>query len=186
MDAADATRLVEELSRDPDLRHDAEWMRAFAGLRRHIVVADPPDAVHRAIVAEFRALPRAKGIGGVLRGLATLSFDSFARPLAHGVRGAGAVEGRQLVFSLADLDVAINLRLHGPGPTVDVTGQVLDPIVPGGGQTVHLRASEHEVLTTAADELGEFRFESVQPGSYDMVIARERVEIAIEPFDVRL
>lgn len=187
LDSARVAHLQEAAARDPVLRHDLEWMAAFLALRREIVVAEPPDALHRALVARFTQLRGGGGLAGTVRRLvATLSVDSHAQPMAPGVRGAGSPTARQLVYSVADLDVAIDVRQHGPGPELDLAGQVLDPSAPGGGQAVQLCALGREVAIATADELGMFTFEAVQPGSYDLVIARQGVEVDIGPLDARV
>ncbi|MBA3951791.1 MAG: carboxypeptidase regulatory-like domain-containing protein, partial [Rubrobacter sp.] len=41
-----------------------------------------------------------------------------------------------------------------------------------------------EVGTTATDELGEFAFESVPPGEYQILVSSEQVEILISPVEL--
>lgn len=182
-----ASRLEEAAERDPALRRDIEWATAFLALRSRIVIAEPPRALHRALVARFGELRGGGGLAGIARRLvATLSLDSHAQPMAVGVRGPGSPRARQLVYTVGDLDVAIEMRPRSPGPALDLAGQVLDPSAPEGGQIIQLCALGREVAITTADEFGTFAFDAVQPGSYELVVARDEEEVDIGPLDARV
>ena len=50
---------------------------------------------------------------------------------------------------------------------------------------VQILIGAEEVGTTATDELGEFSFEGVEPGEYQILVSGEEVEILISPVELR-
>ncbi len=115
---------------------------------------------------------------------ATLSFGGGLRPLA-GVRSAGGAEG-QLVYTTEAADVALNFRRRPENGKLDLDGQIFpnDEAEPDAFGVQILRGTD-EVATTATDELGEFTFEKVPPGEYQILVSSAEVEILISPVDLR-
>jgi hypothetical protein len=162
-------------------RADAAWLRAFARVTEATVIASPPARVREALIERFDAYAEGKQHPGLLQRLvATLTFDSTMQP-APGLRAARAQESqRQLVYSTDAADVAMIVRPRTRDGLLDLHGQIL-PVDSAdiGIFGVQLLQGSSEVGTTATNNLGEFTFESVPPGVYEVLAGSDRVEIRI-------
>ena len=175
-------RIVEErVAADATTRADVAWLRAFARISEDTVIASPPSRVRDALIERFEAYAEGKQQPGLLKRLvATLTFDSDLQP-ALGLRAAGTSESqRQLVYSTDAADVAIIVRPRARDGLLDIYGQIL--AVDGtdsGVFGVQLLEGSSEVATTATNDLGEFTFEAVPPGAYEVLAGSDRVEIRL-------
>lgn len=108
------------------------------------------------------------------------------RPVA-GVRSAASQESQgQLVYTTEAADIALNFRRRPENGKLDLDGQVFpndegEPDAFG----VRILSGTEEVAATATDELGEFAFEGVEPGEYQILLSSEEVEILISPVEFR-
>ena len=180
-------RAVEERLAEADeaTRAEAEWLKTFYHASRDVVLEDPPASQRAELAKAFEAYAEGRRPPGPLkRFAATLSFGGGLQPLA-GVRSAGGAEG-QLVYTTEAADVALNFRRRPGNGKLDVDGQVFpnDEGEPEAFGVQILRGTE-EVGTTATDELGEFAFEGVAPGEYQILLSSEEVEILISPVELR-
>lgn len=158
----------------------------------------PASMLQSAIDLWPRARPTAGGlteaVGNIIH--AVLSFDSWARPAgALAMRSAGS-DTRQLLFSASGRDV--DLRIARLAGTYTLTGQVLGPdesgtIVlvaesrPEGSQAgpPESQSADGEPLTgsrvTPLDELGEFRLDDINAGTYHLRLRLGSDEIVLPP-----
>ena len=170
---------------DEATRAEAEWLKTFYRASRDVVIEGPPAGQRAALAEAFEAYAGGRRRPGPLRRLvATLAFGGGLRPVA-GVRSAGGAEG-QLVYTTEAADVALNFRRRPGNGKLDVDGQVFpndaeEPEAFG----VQILSGTDEVGTTATDELGEFAFEGVPPGQYQILLSGEGVEILISPVELR-
>jgi hypothetical protein len=166
---------------DSATRADVAWLRAFARVSEDTVIASPPSRVREELIERFQAYAEGKQHPGLLQRLvATLTFDSTLRP-ALGMRAAAAPEAqRQLVYSTDAADVAVHVRPRPHDGLIDLNGQIF-PLngTDSGTFGVQLLEGTSEVATTATNELGEFTFEAVSPGVYEVIASSERVEIRV-------
>ena len=170
---------------DEATRADAAWLETFVRAAGEIVLEDPPAGQRAGLAEAFEAYAAGRRRPGPLRRLAaTLSFGGGLQPVA-GVRSAGGAEG-QLVYTTEAADVAINFRRRPGNGKLDVDGQVF-PNDDGEPEAfgVQILSGTDEVGTTATDELGEFAFEGVAPGEYQILLSSEEVEILISPVELR-
>lgn len=179
-------RAVEERLADADEATSAEagWLRTFFRATGGIVLEDPPAGQRAELAEAFEAYTGGRRRTEPLkRFVATLSFGGGPR-VAAGVRSAGGAEG-QLVYTTEAADVALNFRRRPGNGKLDLDGQILpnDDEEPGVFG-VQILSGIQEVGTTATDELGEFSFEGVAPGQYQILVSGERVEILISPVDL--
>jgi hypothetical protein len=125
--------------------------------------------------------------GLLQRLVATLTFDSNLRP-ALGMRATAVPESqRQLVYSTDAADVALHIRPHPRDGLFDLNGQIFPANGADSGTFgVQLLEGASEVATTASSDLGEFAFEAVSPGSYEVLASNDRVEIRIPHFALNL
>lgn len=181
-------RAVEERLADADevTRADAEWLRAFSRASKEVVLDDPPAEQRAELGRIFESYAEGHRQPGPLKRLvATLSFGGGIQPLA-GVRSAASQESQgQLVYTTEAADIALNFRRRPENGKLDLDGQVFpnddeEPEAFG----VQILLGTEEVATTATDELGEFAFEGVEPGEYQILLSSDQVEILISPVEL--
>ncbi len=162
-------------------RADVAWLRAFERISEETVIASLPSGVREELIERFEAYAEGKQHPGLLQRLvATLTFDSNLRP-ALGLRAAAVPEPqRQLVYSTGAADVALHVRPRPHDGHFDLNGQIF-PVSSADSGTfgVQLLEGVSEVATTATNDLGEFQFEAVSPGVYEVLASNDRVEIRI-------
>jgi hypothetical protein len=167
---------------------DVAWLRKFVSATEDSVLESPPPEVRSTLIARFRAHAEGRRTPGLLkRVVATLTFDGGLRP-AVGVRSAGTQGARrQLVYSVDDLDVALNFLPRARDKNFDLDGQVLPrDDVELGSFSVQLLQSETELGITATDDLGAFAFESIPSGVYEIILSTDRVEVSIAPVELNV
>jgi hypothetical protein len=167
---------------------DVAWLRKFVRATEDSVLESPPPEVRSTLIARFRAHAEGRRTPGLLkRVVATLTFDGGLRP-AVGVRSAGTQGARrQLVYSVDDLDVALNFLPRARDKNFDLDGQVLPrDDVELGSFSVQLLQSESELGITATDDLGTFAFESIPSGVYEIILSTDRVEVSIAPVELNV
>lgn len=184
----EAEAVAEQVARtDEATRAQLEWLRAFARVNEEVVLDAPPQEVRDELIRRFDAYAEDRRTPSLLQRLvATLSFDSGLQP-AFGVRSAaGHDEQRQLVYTTDAADIALNVRPRSSNGHLDLDGQVFpaDDADPASF-SVQLLSGADEVGLTTTDELGEFAFESVSPGAYQILVSGERVEILISSVELR-
>ena len=183
------SRAVEEqvAGADEATRERVEWLLALARVSEDTVLDAPPREVRDELIRRFDAYAENRRTPSLLQRLvATLTFDSGLQP-AFGVRSAGGPEEqRQLVYTTDPAEIALNIRPRSRNGHLDLDGQVFpaDDVDPASF-SVQLLSGADEVGLTTTDELGEFAFESVSPGAYQMLVSGERVEILISPIEIR-
>jgi hypothetical protein len=103
-----------------------------------------------------------------------------------GIRSACASgSSRQLLFGTGAADIAVSVHRRDADARLDVNGQVF----PAAGlsslkfRAVLLRGHAEAGLTTT-DDLGEFRFESVSPGQYHMLLSDDKSGVMIVPLQL--
>ena len=183
----EARAVEEQVAADRQTRADADWLRAFARISEDTVIVPPPSGVRDALIECFDAYAKGKQHPGLLERLvATLTFDSDLQP-ALGLRAVGVPESqRQFVYSTDAADVAMNIRPRPHDGLLDIYGQIL--AVDGtdsGVFGVQLLEGSSEVATTATNDLGEFTFEAVPPGAYEVLAGSDRVEIRLPQVELR-
>jgi hypothetical protein len=179
------SRKVEErlAEADEDALATAGWLRSFHRMSEDLVLDEPPARAREELRRRFEDYAEGRRQPGPLRRIvATLAFED-GQP-AFGVRSAAAREW-QLVYTTGAADIALDLRQRPGNGGLDLDGQIFptdgtDPDAFG----VQLLSGADEVGTTATDELGEFSFQAVAPGEYQILISSSRVEILISPVDL--
>jgi hypothetical protein len=167
---------------------DVAWLRKFVRATEHGALESPPPDVRSTLIARFKAHAEGRRTPGLLkRVVATLSFDGGLRP-AVGARAAGTLGARrQLVYSAAALDVALNVLPRARDKNFDLDGQVLPrDDIELGSFSIQLLQSENELGITATDDLGAFAFESIPSGVYEIILCTDRVEVSIAPVDLNV
>lgn len=182
----EAEAVAEHVAADEDVRAEAEWLRSFAKVSEDIVLDSPPPEVRTELSRRFEGFAEGRRQPGLLhRIFATLTFEGGMEP-AFGVRSVGSPEAqRHFVYSTDLADVSFSVRPRRGGG-LDLMGQIL----PNGDEDpeefgVHLIRDIGASEMFRADDLGEFAFENLAEGTYEMILATERHEILIPPFRLR-
>lgn len=177
----EARAMTEQLQRtDEETRARAEWLRAFARASERTTLAAPPDEVRENLRRRFAAYAEGVREPGILRRVvATLSFEGGVQP-AFGVRSARTGEAQnQLIYNTDVADVALNVYPR-PGGRIDLDGQLFPTgEAEPGGFVVQLLSGGSDVGITTTDELGQFGFESIAPGEYEILVSDGEVEIQL-------
>lgn len=163
---------------------DLAWLRTFAKVSQEVILLAPPAWVRESSTNRFEAYARSKrnrAPGSRKRFLARLISDSGLQQATAGVRTAGASElGRQLVYGTDVLDIALDILPHDEN-RLELEGQVF----PNGEDAapdsfaVRLVQGETEFGTTVTDDFGEFAFEAIPPGVYEMLLSTDHYDIMV-------
>jgi hypothetical protein len=129
-----------------------------------------PETV-RLVQAQFGAAKVAAPAG---RSLASLVFDSFARPVPAGIR-SGSAMARQLVYEADGLTIDLRIDKHANSKALSIVGQVLDArtlrLAPEAVPVALLNRQGEPLQRTATSNFGEFHLE---------VAAEAEMQLAIE------
>jgi hypothetical protein len=154
----------------------AELLAVFAQPDR--TVAPPADVLQRAVSAFGIRPPRPS----LTRVVASLLFDNFRQAPLAVVRGA--THSRQLLFSVEDVDVDLQITPERHGATL--LGQVLSnqPAAFEAIPIVRLYRRGEVIHAAASDAQGQFAFYSVTPGTYDLGVMLLHREVVMEGLEL--
>jgi hypothetical protein len=182
----EARSVEEQVAADGAMQADVAWLRAFNQVSRDTVIASPPPEVRDALVGQFQNYAECKRrSGSLMRFVAQLSFDSDRQPTLGLRTTSMPASQRELVYSSEVADIAIGVRLRAYDGLWDWDGQVfpLDGTDPGTFGARLLDGSSETAATTTND-LGEFSFEAVAPGTYEVLASSDQVEIRLAGIEV--
>jgi hypothetical protein len=119
---------------------------------------------------------------------AFLVFDSLAQPVPVGIRKTDQA-ARQILYRAGQWDVDLSFEPGDAPETINVTGQVIrQQNTPQNvaGISVYLLQDEQILASTTADSIGEFTFDHIVNGTYDLKIHTGDEQLWIEQMDVQL
>ena len=190
----EATRVEDAVVKAAtETQESVAWLRAFQHLTEEFVLDTPPEHVRRALHRRFGARAQATPSEETGRDTpphlitAILSFDSAQAPVPAGARSAiSQGQERQLVYTSELADVALNVHPRRQNQRLDLMGQVL-PLEENASlfYSVQLLGEEAEAGLTVTDELGEFDFEAILPGTYRLIFSSDDVELTLPLVDLR-
>lgn len=183
----EARLVAEQVAADEEARARAEWLRAFFRASEETQFSAPPRRVRELLSRRFASLAEERREPGLLRRVvASLSFDSGLDLAAAGARTAGAEEEqRQLAFATDVAEIVLDVMPRPGGKSLDLGGQIFpSEDEPPEGFTVQLLRDGAEAGITETDDLGEFSFEDIPYGEYELVISAGRTEIQIPRFEL--
>lgn len=151
--------------------------------QRAAALPDAPAAVlaaARALMPDAPSPLRDAARAAVRRLAAALRFDSWAgSPLAFGMRALPA-DTRHLLFSAMGRD--IDLRITPAAAQFALAGQILGP--DESGRVELSDASGAATRVASIDDLGEFRLDGIDRGTYLLTLRMGNDEIALPPIEV--
>lgn len=168
-------------------RADVDWLRAFARVSEGVTLDSPPPEVHSELVKRFEEYAGGQRRAGFLRRfVAALSFDSeLGWPVAD-LRATGTQEShRQIIYGTEVADVALDIHSGAGQGHLDIHGQIF----PAGDAelgifSVELLEGLDEPRIATTNDLGEFAFQAVRPGVYEMLLSTDQVEITIASIEL--
>ena len=138
-------------------------------------VAAPAWVFKRAVKIFDRALHRRKPGTTIGDLIASLVFDSFARPALAGVRSTETVN-RQLLYRAGDYSIDLQI-VRSERARADLMGQVLKERDPDFESVSRLKLNGARAgrlfFSAITDDKGEFRISGIEQGMYDL-----RIELA--------
>jgi hypothetical protein len=144
---------------------------------REVAVGDestePPSWVFKRAVRIFENQPaRPRLIERLGQAVASLVFDSLARPALAGVRSTETTN-RQLLYRAGDYSIDLQIA-PAEHQRADLIGQVLkegeSAFESVSGLRLEIIRGGESVFTTASDEMGEFKIDGLDYGLYDLRI----------------
>jgi hypothetical protein len=115
----------------------------------------------------------------VERIMAALSFDSFARDPAFGLR-SGQAAARQLIYSAGDSDLDLRIEAREQDRWA-IAGQLLGRECDGG--EVILRGEDQSVSAVLNDQC-EFALPSIPAGNYALIVTLADIEIEVPQIEI--
>ena len=188
--AAIATQIAQA---DPETQANLTWLEQFHELKAIMRAPRPPAHVRANLTRQFdhwraekakqerpssAARPSPSWTQWLQIIKAQLTFDSHAQPALVGVRSAGQMMERQLVYNGRIAEVALNVYPQPSRSEFTLWGQLF-PHSEADLFSVQLLQNGVERGLTAADELGEFTFQIMPSGIYDLIISSDLGEIII-------
>ena len=143
---------------------------------------EPPSWVLKRAVRVFDTQrPRARLTERIGQAIASLVFDSFARPPLAGVRST-ETSNRQLLYRAGDYSVDIQIA-PAEHANADLIGQVLKEGEPSfesvSGLKLDIARSGRVVFSAVTDEMGEFKVNGIELGVYDLRVQLPEGSITI-------
>ncbi|PYP83852.1 MAG: hypothetical protein DMF61_21775 [Blastocatellia bacterium AA13] len=164
-----------------------EWYERVRTVADSDLRNDPPTWVVKRAIRTFEGRPVQPRTSPFGRIVASLLFDSFARPLIAGVRSTETAN-RQLLYEAGDynIDLQINCPDQNRGT---VWGQVLRKDEIGfqsvSGVTLKLTRKGRSSHTSSANDFGEFALNAVPVGEYDLEISTGEGKIIVSPLSIK-
>lgn len=141
----------------------------------------PPWVLKRALRIFENRQTRSHLIERLGRAVASLVFDSFAKPAIAGVRST-ATNDRQLLYRAGDYSIDLQITPASQS-RADLIGQVLREGEASFSSVAAIRlelSRGGEVLiSTATNDMGEFAFNNLGQGEYDLLVETTEGSITV-------
>src|SRR4030095_13934681 len=149
---------------------DIDWYKRMCAIAASDDCEDPPPWVFRRALRCFEARQTPKANLGRL--LASLAFDSFARPVISGVRLI-ETDNRQLLYHAGAY--TIDLQIDFSAPTgANLAGQILreseSRFESVAGLSVQITREGKAICATSTNAIGEFTIQHLTHNEYDLLV----------------
>jgi hypothetical protein len=184
----DATRVAAHLASGcPACNETRDWYQQLRNVTASDDSVAPPAWVFkRAVRISDRALYRRNPGTTIGDLIASLVFDSFARPTLAGVRSMETVN-RQLLYRAGDYSIDLQI-VPSERARAELIGQVLKESDPGFKSVSSLKLNGARAgrvfFSATTDDKGEFRISGIEQGVYDLQI--ESAEGSITLADIQV
>jgi hypothetical protein len=181
--AQEAEAVAQQITTSQEAQAIVEWIQAFRRVSGQLVLTTPPSAVRLELVQQFAEYAARQQQPTLWRRLlASLQFDSALQPAPAGTRSGGGNITRQLVYTSADADIMLNSQARKAEQSFNLFGELLPnrtDLMPDEF-CAQLLQSEQEVAITMLDDLGQFSFEGLARGDYQLILSSATVEIELD------
>ena len=172
-----------------ETKADAAFLQRFQQASQEVKFVAPPASVREVLSKRFDRFAKSRQPDSLLQRLkAILTFDSGTQWATAGIRSTVQIgRPRQLIFNADTTEIALNIQPRRQDHRLNISGQVFAiteadyPLF-----AVQLIQDEHEVSITSTDDLGEFAFEALESGEYEMVVSGDQFEVLITPLSLQL
>jgi hypothetical protein len=167
-----AAHLASDCAACAETRAWYERVRAVAASDDTVA---PPAWVFKQAVRIFDTARRPRLAERIGQAIATLVFDSFARPQLAGIRSTETAN-RQLLYRAGDYSIDLQVA-----PSTEASGDLIGQVLREGEATfesvanlpLEIARGNQLFYATVTDEMGEFKISDVDYGIYDL-----RIELA--------
>lgn len=185
----EAQAIAEQLQKaDETTQADLAWLRVFQRASQAVKFVSPPPEVRDELKRRFAVYAETQRSPDFFRRLlAELTFDSRTQLVVAGLRSA-AIESqqRQLIYTTEVAEIALNIQRRAQDQRLNITGQVFPTMeVAGDTFSIQLLQDTSQIGLVATDELGEFVFEDVPAGEYEIVVSADQIEVVIPSVPLR-
>lgn len=164
---------------------DVTWLRAFHDVSEQVVFPALTESTHRDLLALFEQKKpvQEKRPLSFQRLIAALTFDSHSAMLP--AMRTAQMAARQLMFSSELVDVALDVMLISD--TFTLSGQLLfNADARSSICTVTLLQDGHVLGEVQTDDLGEFVFSGIKPGTCQLILNHDQFELVIDPLVLQI
>ncbi len=164
-----------------------QWYERVNLLTSSDDLTEPPPWVLKRALKLFES-QRARGsvIERIGRAVASLVFDSLARPAIAGVRSTDTAN-RQLLYRAGDYNIDLQIA-----PIDEARAELIGQVLREGENTfqsvaelsLNLKGAGETQLSSKTNQLGEFAFNNVDQGNYDLSIETPEGVITIQGLPV--
>lgn len=173
-----STEAREHLATCASCSHQLEAIRQTIHLMRSDDAENAPAELVQYAKNIFRSRAVSPEPSLLRRIVASLTFDSLTAAPAFGLRSQTNA-GRQLIYSTETADVEV--RISPNNDEWEVAGQVLGSSCEAGDVNL---AGDDLSVSAALNELCEFAFESVPPGTYKLSVQMPGLLIETPPLEL--
>ena len=171
----------------PQCIADREWYLRVGTIASSDRSIEPPAWVVKRAIKLFDQKSERRGLVSKLGdAIASLVFDSMARPIAVGVRSAQP-SNRQLLYRAGDYSIDLMINLSGESEA-ELMGQVLREgdfeFECVTGLSLQLMQDGETVCSAETNHVGEFSISGVGQGDYDLRVETAEVSITIQSLPV--
>ena len=159
-----------------------DWYERVRVVARSDDSVVPPSWVFKRALRIFDTQRHRPGLTERIgQAIATLVFDSFARPALAGVRSTETAN-RQLLYRAGDYSVDLQIA-PSEHAHIDLIGQVLKENEASfesvSGLKLDIALAGKILFSTVTDEMGEFKVSGIEPGVYDLQVKLSEGSITV-------
>jgi len=162
------------------------WYERVRGVAAADSSIAPPAWVLKRAVRIFDAERRPKLSERLGQAIASLVFDSFARPALVGVRSTETAS-RQMLYSAGAYSVDLQIA-QSEHARAELIGQVLKEgetsFESVSGLGLNISRDGEVIFSTETDGLGEFKISGLEPGTYDLRVELSEGSITVPDLPV--
>ena len=188
LDAASAEAMAAHLASGcPECVAGRDWYERVISITTSDDTIEPPPWVLKRALRIFENAPsQGSAPARVRRLVASLIFDSLARPSMAGAR-LMKPDDHQLLYRADDYSIDLQVALQG-GSRFDLTGQILKEgeymFESVAGLQLALISKGEAIGSAITNEIGEFSFPAIEGGHYEMRIEAGEITITIAALNI--